>query len=131
MPGDIHDSQEEQEVDSSDDGEGPLSKEGDEEESSSSEEKDVYSEDDNYEENDAMSDSQETEDDTKSDKADGAAGLKGWASGQDSPGQTSAEEADEVSEADRDFPLPYSWVNGQQPVYYHPWVRCSGNILIL
>lgn len=108
MPGDIHDSQEEQEVDSSDDGEGPLSKEGDEEESSSSEEKDVYSEDDNYEENDAMSDSQETEDDTKSDKADGAAGLKGWASGQDSPGQTSAEEADEVSEADRDFPLPYS-----------------------
>lgn len=95
-------------MDSSDDGEGPLAEEGNEGESSSSEEKDVYSEDDSYEENDAMSDSQETEDDTKSGKADGAAGLKGWTAGQHSPGQTSAEEADEVSEADRDLPLPYS-----------------------
>lgn len=107
MPGDIHNSQEEQGVDGSDDGEGSVSAEGNEEESSSSEEKDVYSEDDNYEEKDAMSDSQETEDDTKSDKADGAADLKGWKAGQDSPGQMSAEEA-EMSEADRDFPLPYS-----------------------
>ncbi|XP_029691341.1 SMC5-SMC6 complex localization factor protein 2 isoform X1 [Takifugu rubripes] len=102
LPGDIHNSQEEQEVDGSDNGEGPVSVEGNEEESSSSEEKDVYSEDDNYEEKDAMSDSQETEDDTKSDKADGAADLKGWTAGQDSPAQMSAEEAD------RDFPLPYS-----------------------
>lgn len=92
LPGDIHQSQEEQEVDSSDDGEGPVSEEGNED-SSSSEEKDVYSEDENYEEKDAMSDSQEAEDDTKSDKADGAADLKGWTAGQDSPGQMSAKEA--------------------------------------
>lgn len=100
LPGDIHHSPEEQEVGSSDGGAGPVSEEGNEEESSSSEEKDVYSEEDNNEEKDAMSDSQETEDDTKSDKADGAAELKGWTAGRDSPGQMSAQEADEVSEAD-------------------------------
>lgn len=100
MPGDIDDSQEEQEVDSSDDREGPVSVDGNEEESSSSEEKDVYLEDENCEEKDTMSDSQETEDDTKSDKADEAADLKGWTAVQDSLGQMSAEEADEV--------LPYS-----------------------
>lgn len=100
LAGDIHHSPEEQEVGSSDDGEGPVSEEGNGEESSSSEEKDVTSEEDNYEEKDAMSDSQETEDDTESDRADGAADLKGWTAGQDSLGQLSAEEADEVSEAD-------------------------------
>lgn len=95
MPGDIHDSEEEQEVDSSDDGEGPVSVDGNEEEGSSSEEKNVYSEDENYEQKDTMSDSQETE--------DGAADLKGWTARQDFPAQMSAEEADEVSEADCDL----------------------------
>lgn len=100
-------------MDSGDDGEGPAAEEGNKEGSSSGEEKDVYSEDDNYDGKDTTSDSRETEDDTKSDIAGGAAALskdlKGWTAGQDSPGRRSAGETDdEEPKAGRDFQSLYS-----------------------
>lgn len=67
---DIRKSQEEQEGDSSDDGEETVSQEEKEAESSSTEENDVDSEDEKDERKDAMDDSKETEDKTKSDKPD-------------------------------------------------------------
>lgn len=89
LPSDIHNCQEEQDVDSSEDGEGPLS-----------EEKDVYSEDEETDEGkDIMDDSEEIEDSTKSDKPDGAGGINRFRSVDHRAGKSSAVEGrGEVSE---------------------------------
>lgn len=67
-------------MDSSEDGEGPLSEERERE-------NDVYSED---EDKGTMDDSEETEDSTKSDKPDGAGGINGFRKVDNTAGKSSA-----------------------------------------
>lgn len=99
LPSDIHNCQEEQDVDSIEDG-GALVRE--------EREKDVYSEDEETDEGKGiMDDSEETEDSKKPDKPDGAewfrfkrTDLEGWTTGQGNRGYTGAVEGrDEGSEA--------------------------------
>lgn len=81
LPSDIHNTQEEQDVDSSEDEEGPLSEEI---------EKDVYSEEETDEGKDTMDDSEETEESAKSDKPDWVVGINGFRSVDNRAGTLSA-----------------------------------------